>query len=146
MTDLKKYIDSIEFKLKDFESTRQKYQGYKQEKFKAFILDWEIDINAHLESLRLDLIQQIINHMANPIELKRKQLVIDISKGDIRSLKTMINGLTYHTNKKFIEGLSVCDNENELKSFTILFYLTYYDKINGIMKDALKEYLNFITD
>jgi hypothetical protein len=64
---------------------------------------------------------------------------VDLTKPKyIRMLKTQINSITKIKDMEFIKGLSEEGlKDNEILSFSIKFYLLYYDSINAIMKNVL---------
>lgn len=138
---INKIIESKEFKLQNFEKTSEKWGNYKKEKVDEFFSDNEEDIQGYLETtLHLYVSNRLHNHVNNFnwLNLFKEKM----SKYKINRLMTFINNFTYAENEKFINGLSSYNlNKNELKGFTIIFYLRNYETINKIMKSVLRDYL-----
>lgn len=123
MTNLLDYTTAIKFWLKDYEKTKNKYQNYKTEKYKVILEDIYYDINR--------LVEDATKQNNYYFELQKN---IN-SKGQIRQLKTAINGNTYHNIIKIFDDLWL--NDNEKRSFAIRFYLDNYEDINEEMSDYL---------
>jgi len=128
----KEYIKNLNFGLKDKQRTTDKYKDYKTEKFKAILTENKDDIDNYF----LWLIDNIKNELAlNP--LRWDYLKLD-QKKHIRHFKTLINSVTFGLNMAFIGDLETL-NDNEKRNFSILFYLEFYDDINGMMKEVLSD-------
>jgi hypothetical protein len=132
----KEYLKGLNFGLKDYNKTFNKYKNYKENEFLDFI-DYnkkEIDNYFNFE---------IITEINQKIEKHISMVKYDLNqKRFIRYFKTLINSLTYQNNLRFIEYLlRLHTNKNTINNFTIKFYLKYYGLINSIMKDILTSYV-----
>jgi len=133
---IKKYFEeNINFSLKDFYKTHNKYKNYKTKEFKLFLDKYKEEVKQHLDNLSFNIVKWFND---NPLKY-----INDLefnNKSNIRILKTWVNSITQELNYKFIKGL-INANNNTYKNFNIKFYLYYYKEINQIMKDSLKQKL-----
>jgi len=129
---MNKYIESLEFRLKDSNKTKDKYQDYKAEEFKNLIKENYRIIDSHLRELKGKITDNFYRGNMSPFYFN-----LDLnSKSDVKILKNNVNFVTYDINKELIISLLNRPNQNKVKSFTVKFYLKYYDRINSIMKEA----------
>jgi|TARA_Y100000296_G_scaffold44413_1_gene51021 hypothetical protein len=127
------YVENLNFGLKDFDKTFNKYRFYKQKEFKTFLDNNKEDLNFHLEDLYYRIENKLIDKLVFFTWININQ------KTGIKHLKTLINSLTYELNKDFLKDFNL-KNDNTLKNFAIMFYLNFYKRINNTMKEVLKEY------
>ena len=132
--EIKQYLKGLNFGLNDYDKTFNRYQNYKAEDFKTFLTCYSEDIKTHFEDLK-ELIKA---------ELKQKNCMnFDLTKKTyIRLFKTWVNSITYNLDYSFIKSL--CNdsiNKNTIKNFNIKFYLTFYNDINNIMQEVLKDFV-----
>jgi len=118
------------YKLKDYKRTHDTYKGYKTTKWKAFTEKHVGRIIEHYESLPKLIL--------DTIDGKRYGETFKLlhNRTDTRYLFHAINSVTYDLNKQFIKKCLKKTNENEIRYFAILLYLTYYCTINKIMTDT----------
>jgi len=136
-SEKKSYIDGLSFGLKDRERTTEKYNDYKTTEFKKFLKDNHDEIKQHLLFLDDKILSRI----------EEKYFIFDSwnfsEKKNIRGLIVWINDFTFDENKKFIDWNTDNENKTTIQKFAIKFYLEYYNQINEIMKDALKNKVDY---
>lgn len=138
------YLKTLNFGIKDFYATSNKYFKYKDNEFKQFLKDNEDLIKDFLNDLNQDIFNFIINDYEN---YKRIEDLNFKKKMDIRSFKTYLNYITQEINLRFIENNFNRDlNQNEKRNFNIKFYINFYDIINQEMKKAFIEIIQYQTD
>lgn len=132
---IKEYINSINFWLKDFEKTKLKYSNYKNDKFDE-ILESEcaFNLNNYQKGVLYNMCENNLYKTHYWTELVYKK---DKTKKDIRALKTIINTAMIKAIKNIVEGYS--SNNNEIKNFSIKYYINHYDILNNIMSELLKD-------
>lgn len=134
----REYINNnIKFGVQDRQRTAGKYANYKDEQFNSLVSGYRDAIQIHLSELK----EMIINKFHSEEYAYYKDLDYSESRSNIRVLKTYINGLTYGLNAEYVKELLLSEdmtaNNNTVRSFTIKFYLAFYDEINKVMKEAL---------
>ena len=131
------------YKLKDYKRVHDTYKGYKTTKWKTFTEKHVGRIIEHCESLPKS-IKETIDGKRYGETFKRLE-----NNTDVRYFFNVINSVTYDLNKQFIKKCLKKTNENEIRCFAILLYLTYYCTINNLMTetfDALrKERSTYVT-
>jgi len=139
---IKRHIELKSFGLKDYNKTFNKYKDYKPLKVTDFLNKFDSEIKEFLEN---ELYEQINEEVYKKScfgmfifdDIKNHK----ISKSVVNYFKTLINSITYEKDYNFIKELGEDLNKNELRCFTIIFYLRFYKEINEIMKQYLKDYL-----
>ena len=129
---MKKYIESLQFGIKDLKLSTKKYKSYQSEIFGNLMKTNHCIVSAHLQELKENI-------TGNFYRGSRSHFYYNLdfdNKSDIKTLKNNVNFATYDINKELIMSLLTKPNENKIRCFTIKFYLKYYDKINQIMKQA----------
>jgi len=135
LNKIKNHIENKTFGLKDFEKTKSKRENYKPEKVNDFFKLYDEDLNNFIEN---ELSERLICCLNNNFN---SDIFKILTKSNINYCSTFINNKCFDENKSFIKDIFPEDsNENELREFTILFYLNYYDKINEVMKEVFKNY------
>jgi hypothetical protein len=133
---LKDYLNKFSFGLKDKQLTIERHGTYRIEKFNKLLFANTVEIEEHLNELP----ENIYRAFMNSTDFLKKA---DLTKPKyIRMLKTLINYITKIKDAEFIKEISDYDFEEnltdtEIRSFSIKFYLLYYDSINAIMKNVL---------
>lgn len=135
---LNKYMNTtVFFKLKDFTATSEKYAGYKCEKF-------EEGLNDYNSLYRVEDFEEILfnSNGFNPYVDNIGRAQTDVSKSNIRMLATEINSIMRNSIEAHIRWIWDDElNENEVKCFTIKYYLEYYEGINEAMTNILKSFI-----
>lgn len=132
--ELKEYLKTVNFWLKDFEKTNNKYKNYKkglsQDMYDAFK-------NVDFCNI-FDNYSQVDYYFNNIVS----QVYNEKSKSNIRYLKTAINYRMRQALEKAIE-FEFCNNlnDNEKRNLTIKLYIKFYKKINKAMKYILNDYI-----
>ena len=141
-TQKKAYIENLRFNLKDFYKTLNKYMDYKNIDFNKFLEDNKQEIQEFLKYLCDNITNGLQNTQTSNFIYRQQNLNFN-EKMSIRELKIMINHVTMQINKEFIKNCfeynNINLNPNNLKNFSIKFYLKFYDTINQEMKNALIE-------
>ena len=128
---IKEYLkETTIFKLKDFNKTNDKYKDYKNDKFSSL-----------LEYNQKEEVEDFENMFSYQYNYYTYELMNKLNtKSNIRAFSTIINSIIYKVIETYIEFMSDWNlNDNEIKSFTIKYYLKYYEKINKAMYNILKE-------
>lgn len=128
------YAKTVKFWLKDFAKTNEKYGNYKNDK-RATLEKDIIDYRYFQDNIEQKLYWNWMNYS---YDLMKKLNC----KANIRQMKTYINMYA----KEEIENQLTRENENlndnEKKSFTTIWYLENYEKVNEEMKELL---INLVT-
>lgn len=129
---IKEYLKNTKFSLKDYAKTNLLHKNYKNDDFLLLLKNNKENIESYFEYLYDDI---VINTLEQNVYIKQNLTTI---KG-ISQIKPLINQNTTQLNREFlVKIMDENSNDNNIKEFTIKFYLAYYKKINGIMKKALK--------
>jgi len=130
-TELKAYIKGIKFWVKDFEKTSNKYANYKNEKFNKFLKEDN-------DCYNIKDFESMFTWDFNPYRDVSKIACDEPTKSNIRECKTQINHIMTEDIENHINWLTDSSlNENELRCFTIKYYLKFYKKINKAMQNIL---------
>lgn len=129
------YLESLNFGLPNLDKTSAKYQNYKPKEFQEFLKKNKSSIDLWLSVLKDRVMEELYGYDR---AFFKSTL---IKRGQIRRIATCTNAKTYNINYNKIRELLGKSNPNTIKSFTIKFYLAYYEQINEAMKDALIEYV-----
>ena len=131
------YSKAYTFKIKDYQKTFDKYKDYKTDKRNTIKEDLSIQNN-----LASNAIYEIYSGYSYA-----KNLTKDLScKSNIRRIATCINQYTSLQIKNYIEYMTDWLNDNEIKSFTIRYYLENYNAINNQMSEELVWLVEIYTD
>ena len=130
--ELKIYLKTVKFWLKDFEKTSNKYKDYKKE-----LANDMYDAFKHVDFY--DIYERYGSRDYYYITLLQN-VFDDKSKSNIRSLKTSINNKMRIALGNAIQ-IEFCDmlNDNEKKNLSIKLYIKFYKKINKVMSEILKD-------
>lgn len=130
---IRAYVRTLKFWLKDFEKTNNKHKDYKTEKRK------ELDVSINVQELVDDGVRNIYNSSNS---YYRNALHEANTKSEIRMCKTGVNSFTYEAIKNHIDWYTDNTlNENELKNFTTRAYLEHYEEFNDEMLEQLENCL-----
>ena len=141
--DIKNYLKTVKFELKDFELTKTKRKNYKNNDYEA-IKTSIFAINQYLDYL-YDNVQYNLfsnqNYFLDTLQkdIKKSFLMWKINKKSIKMLKTLINSKTIETNQNFLENLLDYEDIKYAKNnkFTVRFYIENYKTINDTMHELL---------
>jgi len=138
--ELKQYLKTLTFGVKDFDKTKEKQQNYKKTEYKQAITENTSLYKDHLQQLEGN-IEYLLYNRPYFMENLKNNLEKDLSKTNIRTLKSHINYTTREMNKNFMERLLDDENISYAKnhSFDIVFYINHYKAINKAMHNVLKE-------
>lgn len=121
----------MEYKLKNYNSTKKRYKDYKEEEFKR-LMNRVILIDSYLETLQIDIEKQFYFGVY-------KTFYIDLNlntKMGMRLLFQNVNHACRHCNEIFLERIMISPNKHKIECFAVKFYLRHYVRINKIMQKA----------
>lgn len=134
----KDYLNKTEFfKLKDFQATFDKWNSYKEEKYKEGVGEYNSYDCAN------DFELQLFNSNGfNQYRYMPEIVAKETTKSNIRQLATEINYIMSKSIEAHIKWIFDDDlNSNELRGFTIKYYLQWYKEINEAMHSLLEDYV-----
>lgn len=133
---LLEYARGVRFWLKDYEKTKRKHGNYKTEKRQSILENISLDID--------NIVDDGVYEMTSNQYGYDMSKILD-SKANIRQLKTLINSYTRQSIENNIDYMTDNNlNKNELKCFTIRFYLENYEEVNEKMSLALCSFLGCV--
>jgi glutaredoxin len=133
--EVKDYLNNYVFKLKNYEKTKEKWEHYKEHKWKQ--------VKKELSSpvLLLDDIEDLASGPEH-MYFKHNYQYPDrptLNKSNVRSLASLINRHTRHLHELEIQQTSPIEMTNtEVQGMATRLYIERYKQINNQMKTALK--------
>ena len=127
------YSDTLEFGLRDYDGTWEKYHDYKRGVWNTFVEKKAEQIKAHFKALPKLIEEEFITGRYKDIECNPN------NNHDIKFLKNHVNFVTYELNREFIKANRKRTNSNEMTCFAVKLYIDNYSKINNIMKKTFRK-------